>query len=202
MVFKIRKMGKECVPLKKFVNKSRLIAAMVIAGVALSACSTGFGGMSRNNTGKPQLVAEPDQTALMIADAADRATRALESLAAVEVTRTPSAAAAAATIPNAPPELQRAVTFSWAGPAEDVARDMAARAGYSFRTVGDQPPTPIMVSMSIYNQPMIEVFRDLGLQMGTRADLKLDASRRVVEIIYAPTVNRPTTNSSTTGGRV
>jgi|GEM_PF-293039 len=198
MVFKIRKMGKECVPLHKFVFKFSFLSAALIAATALSACGTaGFGG--RNNTGKPQLVAEPDQTSLMIADAADRATRALESLAAVETVRTPSAAAAAATIPNAPAELQRAVTFSFAGPAEDVARDMAARAGYTFNTVGDQPPTPIMVSMSIYNQPMVEVLRDLGLQMGTRADLKLDANRRTVEIIYAPTVNRPTANSSTTG---
>lgn len=185
--------------MRKVVSKFKILAVLLIAATALSACGTGFGG-TRNNLGKPQIVAEPDQTSLMIADAADRATRALESLAAVEQVRTPSAAAAAATIPNAPVELQRAVTFNWSGPAEDVARDMAARAGYTFRMVGDQPPAPILVNLNIYNQPMIEVLRDLGLQMGTRADLKLDANRRTVEIIYAPTVNRPTVNSSTTAG--
>lgn len=175
-----------------------LTAALLASAFLLSAC-TGFGpgsGMRDAAKGaKPQIVAEPDQTSLMIADAADRATRALESLAAVEQVRTPGAAQAAAMLPNAPAELQRAVTFTWSGPAEDVARDMAARAGYTFRTIGDQPVTPILVSMNIYNEPMIEVFRDLGLQMGTRADLKLDANRRTVEIIYSPTVNRPTPNS-------
>jgi defect-in-organelle-trafficking protein DotD len=173
------------------VNKRILKLLAIFTMLALAGCSWGNG----QSKIKPQLVAEPDPAGLMIADAADRATRALESLAAVEQVRTPSAAAAAAVIPNAPPELQRAVTFSWAGPAEDVARDLAARAGYTFHTVGAQPPAPIMVSLNIYNQPLIQVLRDLGLQMGSRADLKLDANRRTVEIIYAPTVNRPLPNS-------
>lgn len=172
------------------VNKKILTFGSLIALAALAGCS-GFANNSALKSAKPQLVAEPDPTSLMIADAADRATRALESLAAVEQTRTPGAAAAAAAVPNAPPELQKAVTFTWAGPVEDVVRDMAARAGYSFRTVGDQPPAPIMVNLSIYNEPMIQVLRDVGLQMGTRADLRLDANSRSIEIIYAPTVNRP-----------
>jgi defect in organelle trafficking protein DotD len=151
---------------------------------------------------KPQLVAEPDKTALMIADSADRATRALESLAAVEQSKNP-AAPVAAMVPDAPPELQRAVTFSWAGPIEPVAKDIAARAGYSFNTVGDVPPAPIYVTISAYNQPLIEVLRDLGLQMGARADLKLDANARVVEIIYAPTVNheKPVVKTMSRKGR-
>lgn len=186
-----------CAAIDVILKKGRLCALLALAVVPLAACS---GGFARTSDAKPQLVAEPDQTSLMIADAADRATRALESLAAVEQYRTPSAAAAAAVIPNAPAELQRAVTFNWSGPVEQVARDLAARAGYVFRTVGDQPPTPILVNLNVYNQPMIEVLRDIGLQMGTRADLKLDANRRAVEIIYAPTVNRPTANSNSTSG--
>lgn len=175
----------------KAVMKSQAFktaCACVVAALALAGCGT-WNPMARTPDSKPQLVAEPDKTSLMIADAADRATRALESLAAVEQVRTPSAAAAAAMIPNAPPELQRAVTFSWSGPVEPVTQDIASRAGYTFRTVGDQPPAPILITLDVYNQPMIEVLRSIGLQMGSRADLKLDANRRAVEIIYAPTVN-------------
>ena len=173
--------------------------------VLLAGCGTfdSMGGPFNNSAkdSKPQLVAEPDKTSLMIADSADRATRALESLAAVEQVRTPSAAAAAAMIPNAPTELQRAVTFSWSGPVEPVAQDIASWAGYTFHTVGDQPPSPILVTIDAYNEPMIEVLRDLGLQMGTRADLKLDANRHTVEIIYASTVNGTPTESSTPSRR-
>jgi len=175
----------------KFLGISALLLALA---PMLGAC--GYFGASRG-TPKPQLVAEADQSSLMIADAADRATRALESLAAVEQVRTPSAADAAM-IPAAPPELQKAVTFVWSGPVEPVARDLAAKAGYTFRTLGDQPPAPIVVTMNIYNQPMIEVLRDIGLQMGSRADLRLDPNARAVEIIYAPTVNQPTANASNT----
>lgn len=197
MVFKLFKVRGSACEVDTSVNKkiTTLIRMILLTGsVTLAGCA-GFTGNQGAGAAKPQLVAEPDQSALMIADAADRATRALESLAAVEQVRTPSAAAAAAAVPNAPPELQKAVTFQWSGPAEDVIRDLASRAGYTFHTVGAQPPVPILVNLDIYNEPMIEVLRDVGLQMGTRADLKLDANRRSVEIIYAPTVNRPMPNS-------
>lgn len=161
--------------------------------VMLAACGT-FN--AHKGASKPQLVAEPDGPTLMLADAADRATRALETLAAVEQSRTPSAQTAAI-VPNAPPELQKAVSFSWAGPVEPVARDMAGRAGYQFRTVGNAPVTPIVVTISAYNTPIVEVLRDIGLQMGTRADLRVDANTRLVEIVYRDTVNAETPNSST-----
>ncbi|HEY8963631.1 MAG TPA: DotD/TraH family lipoprotein [Alphaproteobacteria bacterium] len=181
--------------LKDKTVKLIAMAAMLLAVLpTLSAC--GFFGAARGQP-KPQLVAEADPSTLQLADAADRATRALESLAAVEQTRTPSAAAAAM-IPAAPPELQKAVTFVWSGPVEPVARDLAAKSGYTFRTIGDTPAAPIVVNLNVYNEPMIEVLRDIGLQMGSRADLRLDANSRAVEIIYAPTVNQATSNSSMT----
>jgi defect-in-organelle-trafficking protein DotD len=183
-----------------FSKLIRFFALLCMAGACfgLAACGS-FGGGAKNamrNDVKPQLVAEADDTDLKIADAAERATRALEGLSAVEQARTPSAAAAAPAVTNAPFELQRAVTFSWSGPVEPVAQDLANRAGYKFQTLGDQPPAPIIVTLDVFNKPMIEVMRDIGLQMGTRADLKLDANRHTVEIIYSPTVNRPSKNSS------
>ncbi len=183
---------------KFFSRHARLFATVTVAlsALALAGCQSSYIGREAKNA-KPQIVAEPDPTSLMIADAADRATRALESLAAVEQTRTPSAAqSAAAMVPNAPPELQRAVTLNWAGPAEDLVRDLAAHATYSFNMIGDRPPTPVIVNVDAFNKPLIEVFRDVGLQLGTRADLRVDANRRVIEIIYAQTYNRGMPNAS------
>jgi defect in organelle trafficking protein DotD len=129
-----------------------------------------------------QLVAAPDSVSAMLADAADRASTALETLAAVEQFRTPGASTAPAG--NAPPELRRAITVNWIGPVEPVTKTLADRAGYSFVTVGAAPPVPLVISIDAENKPVIDVLRDIGLQLGSRADIKVDGNRRVVELNY------------------
>ena len=133
----------------------------------------------------PQLVASPDKVDAMLAQAADKASSALETLAAVEQKRTPSASIAP--VENAPPELRRAITINWIGPADQIAYTLANRAGYSFQTLGETPSTPIVVSIDVTNQPLIEVLRSLGLQLGARADIRVDSAAQRIELMYAPT---------------
>jgi defect-in-organelle-trafficking protein DotD len=132
---------------------------------------------------QPQMVAEPDTADLMLADAADRATRALETLSAMERTQLP-AASQAAIVPNAPQELRRAVTFDWVGPVEPLVEELTRKSGYRYNVIGKEPATPIIVTMSAINKPLINVFRDVGIQLGARADIKVDASTRMVELQY------------------
>jgi len=132
----------------------------------------------------PQVAAPPDKVSAMLADAADRASIALETLAAVEQARTPTIAVGP--IDNAPPELERAITVNWIGPVEPVAKMLADRAGYMFQTMGTAPPVPVIVSVDVENKPVIDVMRSLGLQLGGRGDVKVDAARKLVEIHYAP----------------
>lgn len=146
----------------------------------LAGCSRGYDFSNAH----PQLVAEPDRVSSLLADAADRATTALETLAAVEYSRTPGVAVAP--IGNAPPELRRAVTVNWVGPVEQITQKMANRAEYNFTVIGSPPPVPIVISIDIENKPVIDVLRDIGLQLGLRADLKIDGPARVVEIHYPP----------------
>lgn len=134
------------------------------------------------------MVAEPDAVDLMLADAADRATRALETLSAMEQTKMPIKAIA--TVPNAPQELQRAVTFDWTGPVEPLVEELARKTGYQYGVIGSQPPLPITVSMRAMNKPLINVFRDIGMQIGARADIKVDAQSRVIELQYSDFSNK------------
>lgn len=138
--------------------------------------------------GQTQLVAEPDPVDLMLADAADRSTRALETLAAMEQTQMPIKPVAA--VPNAPQELQRAVTFDWTGPVEPLAEELARKAGYTYGVIGAKPVAPITVTVRAVNVPLINVFRDLGMQMGARGDLKVDGEQRMIEIQYSDFVNK------------
>jgi defect-in-organelle-trafficking protein DotD len=147
----------------------------------LSACSVFDKPMKAEN---PQLVASPDKVSLMLAEAADRASVALETLAAVEQSKSP--AIAIEPITNAPEELTRAVTISWVGPVEPITKTLADRAGYNFQSVGSAPPIPVVVSVDVENRPVIDVLRSIGLQLGMRADIKVDGQRKVVEVHYAP----------------
>jgi len=137
---------------------------------------------------QPQMVAEPDAVDLMLADAADRATRALETLSAMEQTKMPLKSVAI--VPDAPQELQRAVTFDWTGPVEPLVEELARKAGYQYGVIGSQPPLPITITLRATNKPLINVFRDIGVQMGARADLKVDAQSRLIELQYSDFSNK------------
>lgn len=132
----------------------------------------------------PQIVAAPDKVSVMLAEAADRASNALETLAAVEHARSPATQIGA--VGSAPIELRRAITVNWIGPVEPISKTLAERAGYEFMTIGSKPPVPAVVSVDAENRPVIDVLRDIGLQLGPRGDVKVDGRRRVVEIHYPP----------------
>ncbi len=132
----------------------------------------------------PNLVASPDKVSMMLANAADRASVSLETLAAVEQARSPEVSVSP--IENAPAELRRAITVNWVGPVEPIAQKLASRAGYAFQPIGTPPAVPLVVSVDVENMPVIDVLRSLGLQLGVRGDVRVDGRRKMVEIHYSP----------------
>ena len=153
-------------------------AVLIAAATLLTACETAGPVFVKD----PQIVASPDKVSVMLAQAADKASNALETLAAVEQKRTP--AATIAPIAGAPAELRRAITVNFIGPANEITEMLAHRAGYTFAPLGAAPSTPIVVSLDITNKPVIEALRSVGLQLGARADIHVDSTRRVVELQY------------------
>lgn len=132
----------------------------------------------------PQVVTSPDRVSLMLAESADKAANALQTLAAVEQAASPGVRVPP--IADAPPELARAITINWVGPADQLAKKLADRASYGFLTLGDEPPVPLVVTIDAVNMPVIDVLRDLGLQMGERGNLRVDSARRMIELAYTP----------------
>ena len=169
--------------MKKFKNtigkNLLLLSALVLIPAFMTGCT-----YKRAEQRDPQVVASPDKVSLMLAEAADKASNALETLAAVEQSRSP--AVAVQPIHNAPPELTRAMTITWVGPAEQLLHKLADRASYTFITVGDRPPSPLTVNVDAQNETVIDLLRSVGLQLGVRADVKVDSTRRMVELHYAP----------------
>ncbi len=131
-----------------------------------------------------QVVASPDKVSLMLAEAADKASNSLQTLAAIEQDKSPGVAVEP--ISNAPDELSRAITLTWVGPPEAVLRKLADRASYNFVTLGSRPPVPLVINVDVQNKKVIEVLRDVGLQLGVRGDVKVDSEKQIIELHYAP----------------
>jgi len=151
-------------------------AAALLAGLTLAACA-----MYPSTT---PVATEPDLVGTRIAQASEKAAQALDTISGIEQQRTP--------LPmpedysNAPPSMMQLITVKWTGPVEQITQTLATRAGLRFQTKGTPPAVPLTVSINAYKQPMIELLRDLGLQVGRRADITVDGQNGVIEIRYAP----------------
>ena len=77
---------------------------------------------------------------LRLVEAAERAERALASLARTLPAPEPSARMPA--LASVPPALRRLVTLDWVGPLETLAASLARRAGWSFLEAGRPPARP------------------------------------------------------------
>ena len=156
--------------------------SFLMLSLSLIAGCTQVPGSQVFSKARPQIVAQPDEVNALLAEAATKASNALQTLASVEYAQSP--APVAAPIGNAPASLRRGITVNWVGPVEQIAKTLADRASYSFSALGTPPPVPVVVSVDAENTPLIEVLRDIGLQMGKRADVTVDSAQRVVEIHY------------------
>ncbi len=127
---------------------------------------------------------EPDIVTVKLAQAADKASQALDSIAGIEKFKNP--APPPEDYSHAPASLTQAVTVRWSGPIESIVQTLAERAGYKFHVKGNAPAVPLTVNIDVYQQPIVHVLHDIGLQAGHRADLTVDAVAGVVEVSYAP----------------
>lgn len=156
-------------------KKYSRVFSLVLAGVVLAGCAEPLV--------KP-VATEPDVVSERIAAASEKAARALNDVAAIEQVRTPLPETP--DYASAPRAMQQLITVKWTGPIEQMVQTLAARAGMSFRTKGQVPSVPLVVNVDVYQQPLIQVLQNVGLQAGRRADISIDARIGVIEIRYAP----------------
>lgn len=161
-----------------------LLILPLLCGLGLATGCTPTTSTQTFGNGSPQIVASPDTVSSMLAQSAERASLALETLASVERARTP--AASVSPLSDVPQELRRTISVNWVGPIEPIAKTLADRAGYGFLVLGSEPSIPVVVSVDAENTRVVDVLRDVGLQLGMRGDVKVDARARMVEIFYAP----------------
>lgn len=164
------------------------ILAVCGAALLLGGCSdwNAFWGVqpSSSSGGTKPVATEPDIVSVKLAQAADKASRALDSIANIEQQKNPTTAPISDDYSNAPANMIQPVSLRWSGPIEQVTRVLAERAGLRFRVKGRTPAVPVVVNVDAYQEPIIHVLRDIGLQAGTRATMSIDQNEGAVEIQY------------------
>lgn len=80
--------------------------------------------------------------------------------------------------------LTTPVTLVWDGPAEPIAETVASMIGFSYRTVGKPPLTPVVIQLDVTNEMAFKVFEDLAWQIDRKADLVINPTTREVQLIY------------------
>ena len=93
--------------------------------------------------------------------------------------------------PVVPGELQKTVTFTYAGPLEDGVRRLADEVGYKLTVSPPPPPAqgqaalgPLTVSVSTGFVTAYAALKALGDAAGSRAIVRVDPQRHLVEVIY------------------
>ena len=153
-------------------------AAVLVGAVALAGCQTLDFGLGSTPETAPAPVTDPAEE--LLAEAGLRADRTLARLAEM---RSAAADLRAPEVPtHVPPELLQKVTLDFIGPLEELARRLAAGAGYALVTAGAPPPSPVLVEIEARDRPLIHVFRDAGMQAADRALLTVDAGRMTVRL--------------------
>ena len=128
-------------------------------------------------------LAQPDPAEMRLVEAAERAERALASLA--HALPAPDPESRLPNVRSVPAALRMPVTLDWTGPVEALAEELARRAGYRFAEAGRRPARPLIVSVEAEGEPLIAVLRDAGLRAGSAATLTVDAARRTVLFDWA-----------------
>lgn len=146
-----------------------------------------FLGACASNSSRMEVppIEEIDQ---IIAEAVEVSANSNRAIAEVEVAvAAPVRPGPLAQIPPTvvlPPEAVQPVTVDWQGPVEPLIRDLAARAGYTFRTTGRAPTNMRMISIVANEEPLFGVIRRAGAMAHGFADIVFNPSTRTIEIRY------------------
>jgi defect-in-organelle-trafficking protein DotD len=157
-------------------NTSTGMILLALATLAVAGCSP--------FSSPTPVAAEPDLVGTRIAQAAEKASQAMDTISGIEQQRTPLPPVE--DYSTAPASMTQPITVRWNGPIEQITQTLASRAGLQFRTQGRPPAVPITVVVDVYQIPLIEVLRSIGLQAGHRADINADGQAGVILIRYAP----------------
>ncbi|MFA6302481.1 MAG: type IVB secretion system lipoprotein DotD [Legionella sp.] len=155
---------------------NKKIVLMFTLSVLLTGCSSTFR--------KPPVNNPSDDATIKLAEAAVSVSDSMIEMARIEKVITPPNKDNTLTIPNAY-NLQARASVDWSGPIEELTGRIAKAAHFKMRTLGQVPSLPILISISVKDQSLATILRDIDYQAGKRADIHVYPNSQIVELRYA-----------------
>ena len=150
---------------------------LLIASLLLASCKTGI-------FKKPPVNNPSDDATIKLAQAAVSVSDSMHEMARIEKAVTPPHKDNLLTIPNAY-NLQARASVDWSGPIEELTYRIAKAAHYKVRVLGKVPAIPILISLTIKDQSLAEILRDIDYQARMKASIHVYPNSQVVELRYA-----------------
>ena len=83
-----------------------------------------------------------------------------------------------------PSNFEQKATFHFVGTAQEAMKGLADLAGYEATFVGNPPAQPILVSLDINNQPLIQALRDLNAQLNNQASIQIVPNAKLLTLTF------------------
>ncbi|GGF92422.1 MULTISPECIES: DotD/TraH family lipoprotein [Cysteiniphilum] len=83
-----------------------------------------------------------------------------------------------------PVNFEQKTTFHFVGTAQEALKGIADLAGYQASFVGNPPAQPIMVTLDLKNQSLVEGLRDLNAQLNNKAIIQLAPTAKLVTMSF------------------
>jgi defect-in-organelle-trafficking protein DotD len=155
------------------------LVTLLIASILLASCkSTGVFFK------KPPVNNPSDDATIKLAEAAVSVSDSMHEMARIEKVVVPPHKDNTLTIPNAY-NLQARASVDWSGPIEELTERIAKAAHYRIRILGKSPAIPVLISLTVKDQSLAEILRDIDYQAGIKAFIHVYPNSQVVELRYA-----------------
>ena len=80
--------------------------------------------------------------------------------------------------------LNRTVFIDWSGPVEQLLNDISGLTGYKVQVIGSKSIIPPIVTLNHQNIKLVDVVRDVALQIHQKADLIVFPDEQLIELRY------------------
>jgi defect-in-organelle-trafficking protein DotD len=119
---------------------------------------------------------------VQLAEAASSVGKSLQQLSAMQMAVTPKTS-----VPEIDAQttgMTQSASLDWYGPVLPLLEQIGKATGYKVQVLGDAPSIPLIVSISVNNQVMADILRNVAYQAHNKADIQVYPAKRVIELRY------------------